>query len=109
MTMKTILGRIGPKPTQEWKSLHVIWLRRVHFAHDFDSITPLFSKHTPDTGVPKNNRVTLSKSQTERTRLIDQITCNDRHSQAVQNTPDNSRTAHLTSQCEVRRSRTGDT
>jgi hypothetical protein len=29
---------------------------------DFGSITPLFSKHTPYTGVLENNRVTLSKS-----------------------------------------------
>jgi hypothetical protein len=30
-------------------------------------MTPLFSDHTPDTGVQKDNRVALSKSQTEST------------------------------------------
>jgi hypothetical protein len=31
--------------------------------HDFDSITPLFSDHTPNIGVPENNGVMLLKSR----------------------------------------------
>jgi hypothetical protein len=66
----TLLGRIGPKPTQEWRSLRVVWFSgsRVSSVRDFGSITPLFFEHTPDTGVPENNMVKLSKSQTEDTR-----------------------------------------
>jgi hypothetical protein len=61
-------------------------------------MTPLFSEHTPDTGVPENNKVTLLKSQTEDTRETrNQTTRNGRHSQAVQKMLDNSGTTHLTS------------
>jgi hypothetical protein len=42
-------------------------LTRVPFIRNFSSITLLFSDHTSDTGVMENNRVTLSKSQTEGT------------------------------------------
>jgi hypothetical protein len=82
----TLLGRIGPKSTQEWRPLHVVWFSssRVSSIRDFDSITLLFFEHTPDTSVSENNRVTLSKSRTEDTRESEnQITCNSRHSQAV--------------------------
>jgi hypothetical protein len=58
-------------------------LSRVPFVHDFGSITPLFSDHTPNTGVPENNKVTLSKSRREGTRDRNQTTRNNRHSQAV--------------------------
>jgi hypothetical protein len=37
-------------------------LARVTFVHNFGSITPMFSDHMPDTGVPENNIVLLSKS-----------------------------------------------
>jgi hypothetical protein len=37
-------------------------LSHVPSIHDFDNITPLFSDHMPDIGVPKNNRVAMSKS-----------------------------------------------
>jgi hypothetical protein len=56
---------------------------RVPSVHDFISITLLFSDHMPDTGVPENNRVTLSKSRTEGTRDRNQTTRNSHHSQAV--------------------------
>jgi hypothetical protein len=73
-------------------------LSRVPFIHDFDSMTLLFSNHTFVTGVPENNRVTLSKSQIEGTRDINQmIAHNDRYSQTAQNTLDHSETTHLTS------------
>jgi hypothetical protein len=37
-------------------------LPHVSSVRNFDSITSLFSDHTPDIGVMKNNGVTLSKS-----------------------------------------------
>jgi predicted ThiF/HesA family dinucleotide-utilizing enzyme len=55
-------------------------LSRVHFIHDFDNITPLFSDHMSDIVVPENNRVMLSKSQTEGTRDRNQTTHNGHHS-----------------------------
>jgi hypothetical protein len=39
---------------------------------------------------------------------IHQITRNSRHSQAIQNTMDNSGTTHLTNSCEMHHSQTGD-
>jgi hypothetical protein len=106
-----LLGRIGPKPTQEWRPLHVVCFSGSHVSsvQDFSSITLLFSEHTLDTSVPENNRVTLSKSRMEDTRESEnQTTCIGRHSVAVQKMLDNSGTTHLTSYCEVHRSRTGD-
>jgi hypothetical protein len=35
--------------------------------HDFGSITPLFSDHTPNIGVWENNGITLPKPRTEDT------------------------------------------
>jgi hypothetical protein len=96
----TLLGRIGPKPTQEWRSLRVVWFSgsRVSSVRDFGSITLLFFEHTPDTGVSENNRVMLLKSQIKDTRESEnQTTRNGRHSQPVQKTLDNSGTTHLTS------------
>jgi hypothetical protein len=40
-------------------------LTHVPFIHNFGSITTLSFDHIPDTGVPKNNRFMLSKSQTK--------------------------------------------
>jgi hypothetical protein len=64
--------------------------------NDFDNITPLFFNHTPDIGVPENNRVTLLKSQTDDTWDRNQTIRNGHHSQVVQNMLDNSGTTHLT-------------
>jgi hypothetical protein len=60
-------------------------LARVPSVHDLGNITPLFSDHTPDTDVSKNNRVTLSKSQMKGTRARNQITHNNYDSHNVQN------------------------
>jgi hypothetical protein len=79
-------------------------LSRIPSIHDFYSIIMLFSDHMLDAGVLENNRVTLSKSRMEGTRDINQATCNSRHSQAVQNTLDNSETMHLTSYYEMHHS-----
>jgi hypothetical protein len=48
-------------------------LARVPSVHNFDSITLLFSDHTPDIGVMENNRVTLLKSRMEGTCVRNQI------------------------------------
>jgi hypothetical protein len=34
----------------------------ISFVHDFDSITSLFSDHTPNISVTENDKITLSKS-----------------------------------------------
>jgi hypothetical protein len=74
---KTLLGRIVPKPNQKWRTLHVIqFLSYVLPVRDFGSITPLFSSHMLDTGVPENNMVILSKSQTGGTLARNPITRN---------------------------------
>jgi hypothetical protein len=52
----------------------------VSFVRDFGSINLLFFNHMPDITVPKNNRVTLSKSCTKDTQDRHQITRNGRHS-----------------------------
>jgi hypothetical protein len=44
-------------------------LARVPSVHNFGSITVLFFDHTSDIGVTENNGVTLSKLQTEGTRV----------------------------------------
>jgi hypothetical protein len=48
-------------------------LARVPFICNFDNITLMFSDHTPDIGGTENNRVTLSKSRMEGTRVRNQI------------------------------------
>jgi hypothetical protein len=48
-------------------------LARVPSIHDFGNITPTFSDHMHDTGVPENNKVTLLKSGMKGTRARNQI------------------------------------
>jgi hypothetical protein len=97
--IKTLLARLS----------HVIWcLPCVSSIRHFGSVIPLFFNHTPDISVSENNRITLPKSRMKDTQDKHQITCNNRHSQVVKNTLNNSRTMHLTSSCEMHRSQTGD-
>jgi hypothetical protein len=57
-------------------------LTRVFYVRDFGTITPLFSDHTGDIGVPENNRVALSKPQMENTES-QKLDNTQRNSQAV--------------------------
>jgi hypothetical protein len=56
------------------------------------------------TGRGSGGRTLLPKSRTKDTQDRHKITCNNCHSQAVQNIVDNLGTTHLTSSCEMYRS-----
>jgi hypothetical protein len=77
-------------------------------SRNFDSITPLLSKHTPEHGVLENNWVTQPKFCVNRKAHV----TNHKHRPTLSGYPkymDNSGMVNLTSQYDVRRSRTGDT
>jgi hypothetical protein len=58
------IGKIGPKPTQEWSTKHRFVITH-ESEQNFGSITPLFSNCMPDNGATENNRVMMPKSRSD--------------------------------------------
>jgi hypothetical protein len=52
---------LNPPKNDDRRVLSSYTSSHVSFVCDFDSITPLFSDHTPNIGVTENNGVTLPK------------------------------------------------